>query len=502
MNDGTPTRPTSTAIPTRTPPEQDGLWSPGRRALTIGLVLNVTIVASEALAVGTIMPVVAGDLAGGSRDLYGWVFSAFLLGSLVGIVIAGTLIDRGSLVTPFVLGIGLFSAGLLVGGLAPSMEVLVGARLLQGVGAGAIPAVAYVAIGRALPERLRPKMFATLSTAWVLPGVFGPALAGIVADTFDWRFVFLGLLPLIAVSASFTFPAIKAVRSVEPAADDDTTSAARRLPIAVVLALSAGMLVAGLTDAQLIPGVPLVVAGIAIGIPAFARLTPPGTLRAVRGLPAAVLLRGVMTFTFFAADVYVPLALEDWRGLSATEAGLVLTGATLSWTAGAWIQAHYVDRIGVRRFVGAGAAVTVVGIVGFAAVLSPAIPVWLGAIGWGLAGLGMGLCYSPFSLVVLREAPEATQGAATAGLQLSDVLGTSLGTGIGGAIVAYAHRTNAEGWVGLAGAFTVAVAVGLVGLALSGRMPGPVRDGHRADHDEIVVHPSEPMVFEHSEPTR
>jgi MFS family permease len=161
-----------------------GLWSPGRRALTIGLILNVTIVASEALAVSTIMPIVADDLAAGSRDLYGWVFSSFLLGSLVGIVIAGTLIDRGSLVIPFVLGLGMFAGGLLVGGLAPSMEVLVGARLLQGLGAGAIPAVAYVSIGRALPEHLRPMMFATLSTAWVIPGVVGPALAGIVADLF------------------------------------------------------------------------------------------------------------------------------------------------------------------------------------------------------------------------------------------------------------------------------------------------------------------------------
>src|SRR5712671_4950061 len=67
--------------------DEDGLWSAGRRALTIGLVLNVTIVASEALAVGTILPIVAKDLGG--IDLYGWVFSGFFLGSLLGIVVAG-----------------------------------------------------------------------------------------------------------------------------------------------------------------------------------------------------------------------------------------------------------------------------------------------------------------------------------------------------------------------------------------------------------------------------
>jgi MFS family permease len=479
-----------------------GLWSPGRRALTIGLILNVTIVASEALAVSTIMPIVADDLAAGSRDLYGWVFSSFLLGSLVGIVIAGTLIDRGSLVIPFVLGLGMFAGGLLVGGLAPSMEVLVGARLLQGLGAGAIPAVAYVSIGRALPEHLRPMMFATLSTAWVIPGVVGPALAGIVADLFHWRYVFLGLLPLIAVTAALTLPAIRAVRSVDPPAEAEASAARRRLPVAVLLAIGAGMTVGGLTDARLWPGLPLAVAGIAIGLPAFNRLTPPGTFRAARGLPAAVLLRGLMTFTFFAADVYVPLALEDWRGLSATEAGLALTAATLSWTSGAWVQAHYIGRLGARRFVGAGAAVVTIGIVGFAAILSPSIPIVFGVIGWAIAGLGMGLCYSPLSLVVLSEAPEETQGAATAGLQLSDVLGTSLGAGVGGAIIAFAHRSAAEGWVGLAGAFGVAAAVGVVAFALAGRLPG------RASAPATDIAPAEPAIpaeaipFERSEPTR
>jgi len=163
------------------PTESAGLWSPRYRSLTIGLVLTITLVASEALAVSTIMPIVAEDLAGGDRTLYGWVFSSFILASLVGIAAAGVMIDRGSLTRPYLLGLGLFSVGLVVGGLAPSMPVLVGGRVLQGLGAGAIPAVAYVAIGRSLPERLRAQMFATMSTAWVLPGLLGPFIAGLVA---------------------------------------------------------------------------------------------------------------------------------------------------------------------------------------------------------------------------------------------------------------------------------------------------------------------------------
>jgi MFS family permease len=455
------------------PSDRGGLWSPARRALTIGLILTVTIVASESLAVATIMPIVADDLAAGSRALYGWVFSGFLLGSLVGIVLAGLLIDRSSLVKAYLLGIALFAIGLLVGGLAPSMEVLVAGRVLQGIGAGAIPAVAYVAIGRALPERLRPMMFATLSTAWVVPGVVGPALAGIVAEAFHWRIVFLGLLPLAGLAVAMTLSALAGVGPAAAHADEQQAAAdraGRRLPFALVLAAGAGMVVAGLTDPGLFPGLPLLVVGLAIGIPAFGRLTPPGTLRAARGLPATILARGLLTFAFFAADVYVALALEDWRGLSAAQAGLALTAATLTWTGGAWIQARWVVHHGTRAFVRTGFALVAVGVVGFAAVLIPAVPVVAAVAAWSIAGLGMGLSYSPLSLTVLRDAPPESQGAATAGLQLSDVLGTSLGTGIGGALIAFGHREGYEDWVGLAGAFAAGAAVAVIGFFAASRM--------------------------------
>jgi MFS family permease len=186
-----------------------------------------------------------------------------------------------------------------------------------------------------------------------------------------------------------------------------------------------------------------------------------------------VILRGVLTFTFFCADAYVPRALQDWRGLDAAASGIALTAATLAWTGGAWIQARRFTRIGARRFVATGFVTVVLGVAGFAAVLSPAVPVVLGVVAWGLAGLGMGLSYSPLSLVTLAEAPPAEQGAATSGLQLSDTLGAALGTGVGGALIAGALRGGRELWVGLIAAFAVAMLAGLVGSVLARRLPGP-----------------------------
>ena len=127
----------------------DGVFSPGRRALTVGLVFTVTLVAFEGLAAATILKVINDDL----RDigLLGWVLSAFFLGSLFGVVAAGYEADRKGPAAPFIGGLSLFALGLLGAGLAPTMVVLVTARAVQGIGAGAIGAIAYVAIGRAYP---------------------------------------------------------------------------------------------------------------------------------------------------------------------------------------------------------------------------------------------------------------------------------------------------------------------------------------------------------------
>jgi MFS family permease len=447
--------------------DRGGLWSPGRRSLTVGLVLTITLVAFEALAVSTIMPIVARELHG--IELYGWVFTAFMLGSLIGIVLAGGLIDRRGLGGPFAVGIGLFAIGLIIGGLAPSMEVLVGARFLQGLGAGTVPPIAYVAIGRSLPEHLRPQMFATLSTAWVLPGVLGPALAGIVGEAVGWRWVFLGLLPLIGVSSAIAFPSVRRI-GPDPSDTPNAATLRERAPLAVVVAVGTGLLLAGLTSGEPALLAILGVLGTALAIFALRRLTPAGTLRAARGLPTAVLMRGIITFAFFAVDAYVALALVEWRGLRPAEAGIALTAATISWTAGSWTQARYSSRYAPERFVRAGLLVLVAGLATFAVVLLPEVSPLVAIPTLALAGYAMGLAYSPLALIVLREAPTAEQGRASAAISLTDSLGTALGTGVTGALVAASVRGAGDPAIGLALGFGVAVAVALLGVAIGGRL--------------------------------
>jgi MFS family permease len=310
----------------------------------------------------------------------------------------------------------------------------------------------------------------------VLPGVLGPAIAGVVGETIGWRFVFLGLLPMIAVSSGIAFPQVRRI-GPDPAAATTAATLRARLPLALVVATGTGLLLGGLTSGDPVLLVGLGVSGTVIAVLALRRLTPSGTLSARRGMPAAVLMRGIITFAFFGVDAYVALVLVDWRGLSATQAGLSLTAATLTWTTGSWIQARLAPRFTPDRFVRAGTVVLIAGIATFTVVLLPEASPWLAIPTLGLAGLGMGLAYSPLALIVLRDAATGEQGRASSALSLTDSLGTALGTGITGAAVAFAVRAGDGPAPGLAAGFVVALGVGVVGLLISGRLrPARIAD--------------------------
>ena len=448
--------------------EADGLWSPNRRALTGGLVLTITLVAFESLAVATILPDVEDDLGG--LGLYGWVFSAFFLGSLVGVVVAGQTTDRRGPAAAYLLGLGLFVAGLLAGGLAPSMLVLVVARFVQGLGAGAVPATAYASIGRAYPARLRPRVFATMSTAWVVPGLLGPGASSAIAHAVGWRWVFLGLVPLALVAGAI---ALRPLRPLDVVPDPDAAAdhPPSRLPAAIRVAAGAGLVLAGLSADTVLLAVPLVVAGVVLGTRPLLGLVPSGTMRAAPGLPAAVAVRGILTFAFFGADAYLPLAITDARGSSTLVAGLTLTASALTWTAGSWVQERFVQRVGADRFVSVGHAVLLVGIALAGLALWDAVPLAVFVAAWTVAGFGIGMAYSPISLVVLSEAPPGQEGAASAAMQLTDLLGIALGTGVGGAAVGLGDVLGWAPEVGIGIAWVVAASAAVLGIAVGRRLP-------------------------------
>ncbi len=440
------------------------LWAPERRALTAGLVLTITFMASEALAVVTIMPQVARDLGG--IHLYGWAFSAFLLGSMVGIVAAGREADRSGPARPYVVGLVLFACGLVVAGAAPSMFVLVAGRVLQGLGAGAVPAVAYVTIGRSFPDQLRARMMAVLSTAWVVPGVVGPLVSAAVAHLFGWRWVFLGLLPFVLVTGALALPGL-----VQLGRPESAPTTEHGLVDAVRVAVGTGLIIGSLTSGVSFVAGGLVVAGLVLLVPALRRLLPLGTLRARRGLPTTILSRGMLTYAYFGGDAFVTLAIVTARHHSLGAASIAVTGSTLAWTTGSWVQVRLNERCQGRSLVRAGLVLILVGLGGMLVFLRPGVPVWLAVVAWTVAGLGMGLAYAPITLMMLREAPTGREGWASASLNLSDVLGSALGAGLGGAAIAVGSTRSWPLSTGVTVAFALAAVIDMAAIAVSGRLP-------------------------------
>ncbi len=442
-----------------------------RRALTVGLVLVVTLAAFEALAVATILPSARRDL-GGVR-LYGWAFSAFLLMSLVGITWAGQQSDRDGPARPFLAGTALFAVGLVVAGFAPGMWVLIAGRAIQGLGAGVIPAVAYVAIGRAYTDAERPRMFAILATAWVVPGLIGPVVAAVVAEVSSWRVVFLGLVPLLVVAVSLALPSLR--RLGPPTKATDATGRPRVID-AVRLASGAALALAGVTSASAWLMAPLVLGGVLWAAPALKRLLPVGTLRGAPGLPAAIAGMGLLNFAFFGADAYIPYALTEIRGQSTFVVGAVLTASTLTWTAGSWTVERLAGRIDRPTIIAVGMCIIIVGLAGVGAAVVTDVPIAFAVGAWGFGGFGMGMAYPSFSLTVLTHTTPGSEGATTSALKLFETLGGALGTGLGGAIIAAGAAADHDR-PAITVLFAVMAMVALVGIIAARRSASSVISG-------------------------
>jgi MFS family permease len=216
--------------------------------------------------------------------------------------------------------------------------------------------------------------------------------------------------------------------------------------------------------------VALLALGAPVALLGFLRLMPTGTLSLAPGIPAAVAVKGILTFAFFGADAYVSLTLHDVRGQATWVAGVALTCTTITWTAAAWVQERLISRVGPRRLVRIGLLFVALGTVLLFGALG-SLPIAVAALVWGVGGFGMGLAYSPISVVVLGLAEPGREGAASASVQLCDVLGTALGTGVGGAALALGEAQGWEVASALRITFAITLAAALAGVAAARRLP-------------------------------
>jgi MFS family permease len=425
--------------------------------VTAGAVALIFLAAIQSLAVTTVMPVVSADLDGDA--LYAVAFAGTLATSVIGMVVVGAWCDRGGVLAPLTTSVVLFVAGLVVAGAAPTMELLVAGRLVQGLGTGGQTVALYVVVARVYPAVLHGRVFAAFSAAWVVPSLIGPALAGAVTEFLHWRWVFLGVAALTVIA--FTMVVLR----LHGQPLDTEHPATERIWYRIVCAVAVAAGALALSLAGQLGAFALVVVVASVVVIAFASrpLLPRGTLRAARGLPSVVLMRGLIAGALFGTEIYIPYLLIDEYGFSPTWAGLGLTAAALAWAAAADVQGRFGDRLGNTRItiIGSSQLLTAIALSGATALwgLPPAVMI----VGWALAGGGMGLMYPRLTVLTLAYSTSRNQGFNSSALSISDAVGSATAIAVMG--LAFTALTSTDA------GFPVVFAIGAM-LAALALVPG------------------------------
>ena len=444
-----------------TTPAPPRLWSARTAPFIIGAFLQMTFIAVEAFAVTTVLPGAMAELD--AEDWYSLAFAATISTSLVGMVVGGNWSDRSGPRPPLAVGGGLFLLGLALCVLAPGAATFIAGRLLQGIGGGIVSVVLYVMIARIIPAPARPAMFGLLTTAWLVPSMAGPVVAGALAQLLTWRAVFalilvgsgLALLVLLHVARAGGGPMDEAARATAIVGRPGRLSL---LAAGVLVLLHLGAQTGGLR-ALLLVG-----AGLAALALVARTLLPPGTLRLRGAAQRLVALRAGFGVSSAVPDVYLTLYLQSERGLSPTAAGLILAVGALGWASGSFVQTRRPSTSADHRLLIVLAAPLVAAApVGALLLVTGLVPVPLVVLTALLKGVGMGIASARVATATLDLAPPAEQGGYSSALQSGEAMAVAASTAVM-AVVLSVLGAGAGGFVGVY-LLLAAVAVGTVLIA-------------------------------------
>ncbi|HEY9326961.1 MAG TPA: MFS transporter [Streptomyces sp.] len=426
---------------------EERLFSRTYAAATIGFAAVMFLTGFAALAVVPMLPVAARELDG--VPLYPLVAGCFVAASLFGGVLGGDWADRAGAGRPLAAGVVLAVVTLVVSATSTTIWQLAVGRFLDGVAAGMIAVAINTAIAHAYPDRLRARALALMSTCWIIPSLAGPPLAGLVAEWWSWRAVFFGLaaltvIPSLAVvlllrsrswQAAPEEPEPGRPEREQPIGSGPSAERAARPTLMVAAAVSVGAAlgqyaVSGWDVRHLLCGV----AGLALLVVLVPRLLPPGTWRAARGLPAAVLLRGLTSGAYFTLEAFVPLLLTTVRRVPPVQTGLAFTGAAIAWAGSSWLQGRLQGRVSRHRLVTAGALVMGAAVAVAAVGTLPGLPALTAAGAMVLAAVGMGMAAPSLTLLSLTHSPPDRQGYASSAMQTSQNLGQMAVMGVAAAL--------------------------------------------------------------------
>lgn len=387
--------------------------------LCLGMWLN----AADALVTVTLTPTIAGEIGG--FQYFGWSVAAYLLGAIVAGVCSGRLsMELGLRPAIAVAGLA-YAGGCAVSAVAPDFFVFVAGRLVQGLGAGAIAALCYVAINQIFPERLWVRVIAALAGVWGVATVLGPLIGGVFAQIDWWRgaFWFFAVQGLLFIGATFLLVRASA-RPEGPAP---------RLPVPQFLALAAGvaMIAASGTTGRPAADVALAAGGL-FGLWLLLRLdaraggvllpASAGDLRSLAGAGYFVIF--ALEASTVAFSVYGPAFVQVLHGASPLVAGYVITAMAAGWTIVALLVAGVENRDGLM--IRLGALLAVAGLA-FGAWALPFGPLWTAAAAMALIGVGFGVSWAFLSKAIIGGLPEAERPLGSSAVPTAQMIGGAFG---------------------------------------------------------------------------
>jgi MFS family permease len=425
---------------------------------------GVLLYATNEFLTISLLPSAVVDI-GGYR-LYSWVTTVYLVASVMAATAVSGIVLRLGPRRAYLLAATLFGLGSLGCALAPTMEVLLAGRVVQGAAGGLLAGLGYAVINAALPQRLWTRASALVSAMWGVGTVVGPVAGGLFAQFGLWRWAFAALAGLTAAIAILVPIAL-------PERGSRSSTPGWNVPLmSLVLLGSAAMVVsvAALPDnpaaTVALLGVGVVLVGVFLVVD---RRDGPSVLprKAFRPGPLKwiYLTLGVMMAATM-ADMYVPLFGQRLAHMVPVAAGFLGAALSVGWTGSEIISASLTRTRVIVRVVAVSPVVMAAGLILGALTQFPDPPGWIVAL-WALAlvtaGTGIGLAWPHLSAWAMGSADDPQEGAtAAAAINTVQLICGAFGAGLAGVVVNMADHGAATGPRWLFAVFAVIAALGAV----------------------------------------
>jgi EmrB/QacA subfamily drug resistance transporter len=400
------------------------------------IMLSTALVALDSTIIATAVPSIVSDLGGFSQ--FPWLFSIYLLTQAVTVPLYGKFADLFGRKPILLLGIGIFLFGSVLCGVAWSMPVLIAARAIQGIGAGAVQPIAMTMLGDlyTLEERARVQGYVT--SVWAAASLVGPALGGVFAEYISWRWIFFVNIPFGALAVWMLVRGFHEKIERRKHKIDYLGSGLLTVGCALVLL---GLLEGGVAWAWGSPpsilifaaGVAVLVAFVFVERRAAEPVLPLWVFKN-RTLVGGNLMALIVGAMLMGLTSYLPTFVEGVVGTGALVAGFALAAMTLGWPMAATLSGRIYMRIGMRDTALIGSVFVIVGSVLVGLLSREATALQAGAAAF-VVGVGLGLSSSPTIVAVQTTVDWTRRGVATGTNMFSRSIGSAVGVAIFGAIV-------------------------------------------------------------------